>query len=80
MPNRRTGFTWVKPMLSLFPRAGHQQTNIILANAAPVTHNFSPFLDSHSGATANERYKALGGYNDAGLWPMLRPTVSDGTS
>jgi len=61
------GITWTKPSLDLFPRGDHKTTNIVLADAAPVTHNFSPFLDANPAAKPDERYKAVGGYHDTGL-------------
>src|SRR5206468_2852472 len=36
------GVHWTKPDLALFPRAGQGMTNIVLADVAPDTHNFSP--------------------------------------
>lgn len=61
------GVHWSKPQLDLFPMPGHEKTNIILANAAPVTHNFCPMLDTRTGVPAEERFKALGGTMESGL-------------
>jgi len=61
------GAHWSKPQLDLFPLPGHEKTNIILANAAPVTHNFCPMLDTRAGVPAEERFKALGGTMESGL-------------
>jgi hypothetical protein len=61
------GITWTKPSLDLFPRGEHKANNIVLADAAPVTHNFSPFLDANPAVKPDERYKAVGGYHDTGL-------------
>lgn len=55
------GLTWTKPELSLFPFEDQKTTNIVLANAAPVTHNFSPLIDARPGVPAEQRYKAVGG-------------------
>jgi hypothetical protein len=63
----RDGIRWDKPVLRLFEVDGSWENNVILANAAPVTHNFSPFLDSNPAATPKERYKALGGTQASGL-------------
>ncbi len=41
------GITWRKPDLGLFKVNGSKKNNVILADAAPVTHNFSPFLDTN---------------------------------
>ena len=61
------GVHFSKPLLELFPTADGQPTNIILANAAPATHNFSPFLDPNPDARPEERFKALGGTASSGL-------------
>lgn len=61
------GVRWVKPALKLFPARDGVATNIVLADAGKVTHNLSPFFDSCPDARADERYKAIGGYDDAGL-------------
>ena len=59
--------TWKKPNLGLFEVYGTRQNNVILANAAPVTHNFSPFLDTRTDVNPAQRFKALGGTKKSGL-------------
>ncbi|MBD3630471.1 hypothetical protein [Cyclobacterium sp.] len=61
------GIHWEKPDLGIYEIAGSRNNNVILANAAPVTHNFSPFLDSNPSAKPNEKFKALGGTSKSGL-------------
>lgn len=63
----RDGITWQKPNLGLFEVHGTRENNVVLADAAPVTHNFAPFLDTRAGVPADERYKALGGTSQSGL-------------
>lgn len=63
----KDGINWTKPDLKLFTVNGTKKNNVILANAAPVTHNFSPFLDSNPLAKSTEKYKALGGTRKSGL-------------
>ncbi|GEO22787.1 hypothetical protein CQA01_33210 [Cyclobacterium qasimii] len=63
----KDGINWTKPNLNQYTIKGVKKNNVILANAAPVTHNFSPFLDSNPQAKNAERYKALGGTKDSGL-------------
>ncbi|MCK5456507.1 MAG: hypothetical protein KAI45_05215, partial [Melioribacteraceae bacterium] len=84
------GVNWIKPELDLFEMNGNTKNNIILANAAPVTHNFSPFLDTRKDVDPKQRYKALGGTEKSGLiayvsedgihWNLLQkePVFSDG--
>src|SRR5207248_2465561 len=38
-----------------------RKNNVILADVAPLTYNFSPFLDPRPGVPADQRYKALAG-------------------
>jgi hypothetical protein len=61
------GINWRKPSLQLHEIEGDDNNNVILYNAAPVTHNFSPFLDTRADVPADERYKALGGTAKSGL-------------
>ena len=63
----KDGINWVKPDLKLFTVNGTKKNNVILANAAPVTHNFSPFVDSNPLAKSSQKYKALGGTKKSGL-------------
>ena len=67
------GLHWTKPKLDLFPMPGHEKTNIILANAAPVTHNFCPMLDTRTGVPTEQRFKALGGTMTSGLIAWASP-------
>ena len=55
------GRTWTKPKLGLFEFNGNTENNIVLADAAPATHNFCPMIDSRPGVAKDERFKAVGG-------------------
>jgi len=61
------GINIFKPRLNLFAVKGSKSNNVILANAAPVNHNFSPLLDTRPGVPKDRRYKALGGTKKSGL-------------
>lgn len=65
------GINWTKPGLGIYTIHGTTDNNVILANAAPATHNFSPFLDTNPNAKASERFKALGGIDKAGLFAFV---------
>ncbi|MBN2591902.1 MAG: hypothetical protein JXA81_00235 [Sedimentisphaerales bacterium] len=56
-----------KPKLNLFTIKGSKSNNVILADTAPVNHNFSPFLDTRPGVPEDRRFKALGGTEKSGL-------------
>jgi hypothetical protein len=76
----KDGIHWKKPNLGLFEVNGTLENNVILANAAPVTHNFSPFLDTKPGVDQSRRFKALGGTVKSGLIAYITflQMVSDG--
>ncbi|MDA1265165.1 MAG: PQQ-binding-like beta-propeller repeat protein [Planctomycetota bacterium] len=63
------GITWEKPELGLFDTGGSKANNVILAEIGPVTHNFTPLLDTRPGVPFDERYKGLGGNETSGLVP-----------
>ncbi|MDT8301401.1 MAG: hypothetical protein RQ760_07945 [Sedimentisphaerales bacterium] len=67
------GIHITKPKLNLFTVNGSKSNNVILADAAPVNHNFSPFLDTRPGAPQSERFKALGGTRKSGLIAYVSP-------
>jgi len=69
----KDGVNWVKPQFSMFEKQGHKKNNIILADAPPMTHNLSPFLDSRPGVPKAERFKALGGTMTSGLVAFTSP-------
>ena len=62
------GIHWKKPNLGIYEIMGTWDNNVILANEAPITHNFSPFLDSNPNASPDKKYKALGGIEKSGLF------------
>ena len=61
------GVNWTKPELGLFEVHGTRANNVILAGAAPFSHNFAPLLDERPGVPAGQRFKALGGIDSSGL-------------
>ncbi len=89
----KDGIHWNKPNLKIYKVNGTYNNNVILSDAAPVTHNFSPFLDKKPGIDPKQKYKALGGTEKTGLiafvsedgihWnklqndPVLKPRVHD---
>ncbi|MDG2022079.1 MAG: hypothetical protein P8J59_09035 [Phycisphaerales bacterium] len=67
------GLNWARPLLGLFEVDGSRDNNVVLADAAPVTHNFSPFLDVRPGVSGKHRFKALGGNEHSGLIAWSSP-------
>lgn len=65
------GLHWIKPKLDLYEAKGFAKTNVILKDAAPMSHNFSPFLDENPQAKKEERYKAIGGTHPEGLFAYV---------
>jgi len=69
----RDGLNWTKPNVNQFVINGQAKNNVILADAAPVTHNFSPMLDAAPNVDAKHRFKALGGTMKSGLIAWTSP-------
>ena len=67
------GTTWKRPKLNLFLKDKFPNNNIVLANSAPVTHNFSPFLDTNKNTDKIHRFKSLGGTEKSGLIAYSSP-------
>lgn len=63
----KDGKEFTKPKLGLFEVGGTRANNVVLAQAPPFSHNFSPLLDARPGVAADERYKALAGTRATGL-------------
>ena len=67
----KDGIHWEKPDLKIFQKNGSWDNNIILADAAPVTHNFCPFLDTNPQTLPSQKYKAVGGTSKSGLMAYI---------
>jgi hypothetical protein len=67
----RDGIHWTKPELGLFEVAGSKANNVVLAGLPPFSHNFSPMLDNREGVPPAERYKALAGTAESGLFAFV---------
>ena len=80
----RDGVSWVKPNLGLYEVLGTRENNVVLADTAPCSHNFSPFGDTRPDVSPQERSKAVGGSGRSGLiafvsadglrWKKMRDT------
>lgn len=60
------GHEWRFPELGLHGQRSPEGGNVILANAGPSSHNFTPFIDARPGVSPKSRYKALGGTQPGG--------------
>lgn len=67
------GIRWTKPKLGLVEIDGSRENNVVLADADPFCHNFSPLIDTNPTAPAEQRYKALAGINKTGLVAFVSP-------
>ena len=84
------GINWTRPDLGIHKVSGTWENNVILADVAPITHNFSPFFYSRDGINPKHKYKALGGTGNSGLiacvsadgihWDILQkePVITEG--
>ena len=61
------GISWSKPNLGIYKISGTKKNNVILADDAPFSHNFSPFLDTKAGIPKTELYKSITGTKKTGL-------------
>jgi len=61
------GIAWRRPDLNFYEVRSTRPNNVILADAVPFCHNFSPFLDTRPGVDPQQRYKALAGTRETGL-------------
>ena len=71
----RDGIHWIKPAVGLFDYGPHSRTgnNIVIHNQPPASHNFAPFLDTRPGVPASERYKAVAGLHESGVFVYASP-------
>ena len=60
------GHEWRYPDLGIHEIRSSRGGNVLLAGAAPASHNFTPFLDVRPGVSAEKRFKALGGTHPGG--------------
>jgi hypothetical protein len=67
----RDGRVWHKPNLGLFEVCGTRDNNVVLAGQPPFSHNFAPFLDTRPGVPPGERYKAVAGTAESGLFGFV---------
>jgi hypothetical protein len=61
------GIRWTKPNVGAYRVSGTHDNNVILADQAPYSHNFSPFLDTRPRIPPTEKFKALAGTRKSGL-------------
>jgi hypothetical protein len=65
------GISWKKPNLGIYEIMGTRDNNVVLAKDPPFSHNFCPFLDNNPQATADEKYKAVAGTMESGLFGFI---------
>lgn len=65
------GIHWQKPSVGIYDVLGTRDNNVILANDTPFSHNFSPFLDTKPNVPIHEKYKAIAGVHDTGLFGFI---------
>jgi len=67
----RDGIHWTRPTVGIYKIEGTYNNNVVLADAKPITHNFSPFLDTSQNVLPEQRFKALGGLAETGLFAYV---------
>lgn len=63
------GRTFHKPRLNLSP-VGY---NVLIDGASGVGHNYAPFIDTNPDCRPDERYKAMAGLHDTGIFVYTSP-------
>jgi hypothetical protein len=69
----KDGVNWKKPDLKIYTVDGTKNNNVVLANEAPASHNFSPFIDANPDVKPGQKYKALAGIDKSGLIAFVSP-------
>jgi len=84
------GINWIRPNLGLHSWQDKDETNIVLAEQPPFSHNFTPFIDLRPDVSKESFFKALAGVAPLGLHAYVssdginwsrqseRPAISDG--
>jgi hypothetical protein len=67
------GITWSKPSLGIYEIVGSKENNVILTFDPPFSHNFSPFIDTKPGIPESQKYKAIAGKEETGLFGFSSP-------
>jgi len=65
------GINWKKPNVGEYKVKGSYNNNIILANAPPFNHNFCPFVDTNPEVSPKEKFKAVAGTMESGLFGFI---------
>jgi len=63
------GITFHKPHLNLSP-AGY---NVLIDGSSGVGHNYAPFIDANPDCRPDERYKAMAGLHNTGIFVYTSP-------
>ena len=64
----RDGIHWEKPNLGIYEIMSTRDNNVVFADAPPFSHNFCPFLDTNPKVVLDEKYKAVAGTMETGLF------------
>ncbi|MFN2352342.1 MAG: hypothetical protein ABR497_10390 [Kiritimatiellia bacterium] len=68
------GITWITPDLGTKDELGYP--NVLEDIRPPLTHNFSPFLDTRPGIPEDERFKAVAGIKQRALRFRFRRRIA----
>ena len=67
------GIHWEKPNLNLYKVNGTFENNVVFIDSQRTNHNFCPMLDANPNVKDSERYKAIGGTYNHGLFAFASP-------
>ena len=69
----KDGVTWERPNVGIYEIDGTKDNNVVLADMAPYTHNFAPFIDTRPDCDPARRFKAICGIHPEGLALFVSP-------
>jgi len=70
------GIKWTRPKLNIIEFNGSKKNNIIWTGTG--SHNFAPFIDTNPAVKENEKYKAVGAYDETGQNGLFGFASKDG--
>ncbi|MBN1437223.1 MAG: hypothetical protein JW936_09115 [Sedimentisphaerales bacterium] len=65
------GIHWEKLDLDFYEVNGCKINNVVLFGLGTVAHNFTPFIDDNPDCTPDEKFKAVGGTTETGLYLLV---------
>jgi len=65
------GIHFERPDVGIYEIEGSLHNNVVFTNDTAICHNFAPFLDANPACPASERFKAVAGTSEGGLFAFV---------